>query len=346
MGLKTKNYLDLEKIKDIAFKNIEMLLQSLNIEYSIHNDIYYSTCPIHTGSDNKKAFSISEKSKLWKCWTRDCELQYNRDIFGLVRGVLSSRSNKEISFMDSVKYVCKIYNIKTQENLKVVDVDELIENDLSKIVKIFDKQKVQKDEPKVDSIKISDTSEYFMNRGFLKSTLKHFGVGDCIDNTHQMKNRAIIPIHNEDNDVVGYIGRSTKDYITPKFLFSKGFKKADYLYNYNSAKQHIFKTSSLFLVEGQGDVWRLFECGVHNCVGIFGKEISERQKDLLINSGATTLVVLTDDDQAGRHSKFQIQRQLSRLFTLKFPDIDKKDIGDMSVENIEKNILSNLKGLY
>lgn len=346
MGLKTKNHIDLDKIKDIAFKNIERLLQSLDIEYSINNDIYYSTCPIHTGSDNKKAFSISEKSKLWKCWTRDCELQYSRDIFGLVRGVLSSRTNKEISFMDSVKYVCKIYNIKTQENMKTVSVEEVVENDLSKIVKIFDKQKPQNCDQNVDSIKISDTSEYFLNRGFLKTTLKHFGVGDCIDTNHAMKGRAIIPIKNADNDVVGYIGRSTKEYITPKFLFSKGFKKANYLYNYNNAKEHISKTSSLFLVEGQGDVWKLFEADVYNCVGIFGKEISEAQKDLLINSGATTLVILTDNDQAGRHSKFQIQRQLNRLFTLKFPAIQKKDIGDMDVKSVQENILSNLKGLY
>ena len=40
-----------------------------------------------------------------------------------------------------------------------------------------------------------------------------------------------------------------------------------------------------------------------------------------MNLNITTLVILTDNDQAGRESKFQIQRQFSRMFNLKFPTL-------------------------
>ena len=82
---------------------------------------------------------------------------------------------------------------------------------------------------------MSIPSEYFIARGFNKKTMKYFGVGDCSDGI--MKERAIIPIHDDDGkDVVGIIGRSMRDYRMPKFLFNpKGFDKRYYFYNYHRA---------------------------------------------------------------------------------------------------------------
>ena len=102
----------------------------------------------------------------------------------------------------------------------------------------------------------------------------------------------------------------------------------------------------MFLVEGQGDVWRMYEAGVKNCVGLFGKDISETQKSLLIKSGVTDLVVLTDNDQAGREGRMKIQRELNRMFNLIYPPMPKKDVGDTSVKKIQKHILSQVEGLY
>ena len=161
-----------------------------------------------------------------------------------------------------------------------------------------------------------------------------------------MYGRSIIPVHNQYAKQIGFIARSNKDYVKPKYLYSDGFKKSQYLYNQHRAMNRAIETSCLFLTEGQGDVWKMYESGVENCVGLFGKDISHYQKDKLLKSGVTTLIVLTDNDQAGRESKIKIKRELSRLFTLKFPKMPKKDIGDMSVESIREKITSKLKGLY
>lgn len=340
---KRKNF-DLIKIKNAIRNNIELLLDSLNIKYELINGNYFSTCPVHAGSDNKKAISISKDKMVWRCWTRGCQENRGSGIINFVQAVLSSRSNAEVDFNKTLKYICKVYKLNTKDNL--VAEEETKPNELYEIVKIFKPQQKLHNDSYVDIINISDSCDYFTSRGFKPETLRHFGVGDCLDNDSIMKNRAIIPIHNESDKIVGYIGRATKPYITPKFLFSRGFKKTDYLYNYNRAIESVSNTSALFLVEGQGDVWRLYECGIKNCVSIFGREISASQKQQILNMNITTLVVLTDDDQSGRESKFQIQRQFSRIFSLKFPILPKKDIGDMKIEQVNSEILTQVKGLY
>jgi len=53
-----------------------------------------------------------------------------------------------------------------------------------------------------------------------------------------------------------------------------------------------------------------------------------------------------DNDQAGREARIQIQRQLGRMYTLIFPQITKKDIGEMKISEIKKQILENYRGKY
>ena len=57
--------------------------------------------------------------------------------------------------------------------------------------------------------------------------MKHFQVGDCYEKGI-MKERAVIPIHNDSGDsIIATIGRSTKEYKMPKFLFyPTGFNKS------------------------------------------------------------------------------------------------------------------------
>ena len=129
-------------------------------------------------------------------------------------------------------------------------------------------------------------------------------------------------------------------------LFSEGLRKTDYLYNYDNAIHTAKEKACLFLVEGQGDVWKLYEAGVLNAVGLFGKDVSATQRELLLQSGVTKLVVLTDNDQAGRESKIKINREMSRLFNLVFPKMKTKDLGIMTTEKIKNEILTDLEGHY
>ena len=60
----------------------------------------------------------------------------------------------------------------------------------------------------------------------------------------------------------------------------------------------------------------------------------------------TKLIVLTDNDQAGRESKIKIKRDMSRLFKLVFPSMHTKDLGNMFIDKLKEEILDDLKGCF
>jgi 5S rRNA maturation endonuclease (ribonuclease M5) len=341
--------MELKKIKKILNDNVETVFSNLNMEYEIISDNIYSTCPVHDGSDNNRAFSFSRDKGIWKCWTRDCQHSYKNDIFGLIQGALSQQCGREVDFKYVLSWCYSTFNLKYEHHNKTTerpddDTDELFYN----IVSTFSVDKKLAEEKPIEKTFTSKCpSSYFYDRGFKNKTLKYFGVGDC-DESGIMKERSVIPIHDDDGkSIVGYIGRSTKVYRTPKFLlYPKGFDKRRYLYNYHRAKKRAIETSCIYLLEGQGDVWRLYESGVQNAISIFGKTLSEEQEYKIRKLGVTHIIVMLDGDQAGREAKLQIHRQLNRMYKLTFPKIQKKDIGEMNIKDIRENILSTLRGTY
>jgi len=346
-----KTTLDLNKVRNIIFQDIYKLLDSFDLEYTQDADNIFMKCPIHEGSDNPQGLSISLDKQVWRCWTRGCHDHYNCNIWGFVKGMLDTDS-----FSDALKYICKLYNVNgaSKEDGRNTNIssDFNDNNDFSLLVSQVAKRKqVIERNGKLEHVTRPKTdrtpSPYFISRGFDPKTLEFFGVRDVPrDTTGVLRHRSIIPIFGSDGGYVGYIGRATRDFVQPKYIFSKGIRKSDYLYNYHNAIQSIVHVNTLFLVEGQGDVWKLWECGVKNAVGLFGKDISAEQRKLLLNSGATRLVILTDNDQVGRESKIKIKRDLGRLFKLVFPKMHTKDLGSMLNETIEEKILKDLKGYY
>jgi len=338
--------MDLKNLKKKLNENPELIFKKLGIKYEIFGDNVYSPCPIHESSDNPKALSFALDKGIWKCWTRDCQQHYQNDIFGLIMGTISSQSGEEKTFSDVLKWCSDVLNIKSKYNNNRSKQEE-DDDPFVDIVKTLCCKELPVEHKTIDmDFEYNAPSEYFHGRGFNKRTLKYFEVGDC----HQkgtMYERAIIPIHDDTGSkLIGILGRSMKEYRLPKFLFyPKGFDKRYCLYNYHRALEHINRTNALFIAEGQGDVWKLYEAGIKNAVSIFGKTITKQQEDKINKLPITHLIVLTDNDQAGRESKIQIKRQFSRMYKLTFPKLISKDIGEMKVNDIKK-LLESLKGCY
>jgi DNA primase len=120
---------------------------------------------------------------------------------------------------------------------------------------------------------------------------------------------------------------------------------ANHLYNFWFAKEFILKTHTAIIVESPGNVWRLEESGIHNSVGIFGSSLSDRQKILLDSSGAMNLIILTDNDEAGRKAAEQIKAKCQNTYRIFIPQINKSDIGEMTVEEINKEIKPYLESI-
>lgn len=334
--------MNLKQLKQLLNTNIETVFDKLHIEYETLGDNIYSTCPIHDSSDNPRAFSFSKDRGIWKCWTRECQNEYRNDVLGLIHGILCK--NEPVEFGKALSWVKKEFGV-AQTTIQPTQEDT--ENEFSNLIKhLHDNISFPSFKEFKVNLDIQTPSQYFINRGFKPETLNYFEVGDCNDKSSKLYDRAIIPIYNDTGShKIAYICRSIKEYKIPKFLiYPKGFDKRYSFYNLDKALPHIEKSNTLFIVEGQGDVWKLYEAGIYNAVGIFGRTLTREQQKKLQTLPLTHLVILTDNDQAGRESKIQLQRQLSRFYKLSFPKIQHKDIGDMTTEQIHSSLLSQIRG--
>lgn len=337
--------MNLLQIKKFLNDRSDDVFSKLGMKCEVFGDNVYSTCPVHESSDNPRAFSFSKKRGIWKCWTRECQQLHKNDIFGLIAGALSNNKGEQVGFGDVLGWIRKEFNLNIDEE----QVNQEPKNEKNDFDELIDLLKETTPKPIINSLdaelSLDVPSKYFINRGFKKKTLEHFGVGDCLDKSCKLHDRAVIPIHSDCGQIIAYIGRSIKEYKIPKFLiYPKGFDKRFHLYNIHRALPYIKQYNSVFVVEGQGDLWRLHEAGIYNTVGIFGKTLTKEQQAKLQQLPLTHIIILTDNDQAGRESKIQLQRQLGRFYRLSFPKLNHKDIGEMSIEQIKKNVLSQIRG--
>ena len=188
-------------------------------------------------------------------------------------------------------------------------------------------------------------SNYYLRRGFSEEVLNEFDIGVCLDAGKPMSNRVVVPVYDEEHGVlVGCVGRSMIENSNMKWKNSKGFSKSIWLYALNKSKDFIKSCGTAILVEGQGDVWRLWESGIKNTVGMFGANLSDVQIHLLKELNISNLVVLTDSDGAGQNAKEKIRKKCSNLFNIIDVDIPFNDVGEMSIEEVNEHLKPQLKG--
>lgn len=126
----------------------------------------------------------------------------------------------------------------------------------------------------------------FLKRGYTKETLKHFRVGLTSDN------EIVIPYYKSFLSPTELVGYQTRVYEPDRRVRnSKAFDKKNYLYNLDTTKDYVI------LVEGQSDVWRLYQHGYNSCA-LMGASISDSQVQQL--SKFKKVYLALDNDLAGR----------------------------------------------
>ena len=87
----------------------------------------------------------------------------------------------------------------------------------------------------------------------------------------------------------------------------------------------------------------MYEAGYKNSVSIFGSSLTDEQLIILEESGILNLIILTDFDEAGKKAVEQIKRKCGRRFNYFRPHISKKDIGEMSIEQLKLELEPQLR---
>lgn len=366
--------IDQAKLKvlcDDLCDNIETLLDTFGLEYKNNSKMISMSCPIH-GGDNPSAVNIYPEGETyrgnWKCRTHNCEQEFKSSIIGFVRGIISHQKynwsepgDVSCSFNEALDYVQAFLN-KDLSSIKISKTEKEKKN-FTNIVNYIN-AKAEKSESKITRnqiVKAIDIpAQYYLDRNYSKDILVKYDVGLCNNPSKPMHQRVVVPIYDSNYDyMVGCTGRSIfekcnkcssyhdtsiacppedKRWLSPKWKHSSDFKSQNYLYNFWFAKDHIYETGIAIIVESPGNVWRLEENGIHNSVAIFGSSLSDRQKILLDSSGAMTLILLTDNDDAGKKAADQIKNKCQNTYRIFIPEISKNDVAEMTPEEINNEI--------
>ena len=326
-------------------EQIPKLLDRLHIDYTFSKNRYFFSCPVHGGDNPTGCTIFSDDNLCWKCWTGGCHDQYGSGIFGFVRGALTKLANKNISYGQVVEFLGSEYCSIKEDRAELADPYR----ETHRILNEFCKEPNRNYPFSIDrqwAIKnLSIPSMYFMERGFSEEILIKFDAGDCSEG--YMDGRAVTPVYNECYQFVGSGGRLIEEESEgPKWLYDSILEKGQHLYGLNLSRQYIVDSGVAIVVEGQGNVWRLWEAGYPNCVGLMGSAFTDSQLILLEKSGCTTIVIMTDKDDAGQKCCKKIQEICGRRFNYKIPVLIHNDPADHTVSELQIILTeNNIKGI-
>lgn len=297
--MKKNGWVDFKAIKEkVSIKDVLShydLLSGLKEK----GDSLTGSCPIHQGS-NKSQFKVSVSKNCFNCFG-DC---------GAGGNVLDFVSKMEkVSLRDAALLLCKWFDIGTvKEKKEKADI-------ASEKSKTAEQREAGAgtvaNKPLTFELKNLDVKHSYLNeRGLTDETIRYFGLGYCSKGL--MKDRVVIPIHNENNELVAYAGRAVDDTADEKYKLPAGFKKSLVMYNLNRIAPD--PDTVLIVVEGFFDVFALHQAGFHNVVALMGSSMSEEQSKLIakvVSAGSGKVVLVPDGDEAGQRC---LEDCLQRLF--------------------------------
>lgn len=332
---------EINAIKELANLQIEDVFDVLGISY---RERYYSLtapCPIH-GGKRQDAFSFHVERGTWKCFSRNCDEIYGSDIFGLVKGI------RDYSFIQAVEWVKNFINVDLSEDEIRRIKDSKANRDF--IISVRRRDSQSKRYPWECLKKLAWHDYLVTQRGFPESLIKEYHIGACLKPNMYMSNRVVIPIINIDGEIVGFTGRTLdnnwKENSIPKWKHSLGSWVEVNVFNSYRANEYVQNSGIVIVCEGPLDVLRLEQAGIHNAIGLLGKKLHDGQLTVLMNMGATRLILALDNDVAGKIGTSGAMKTAQCLFDISEVDVPahRNDIGDMSLGEI-KEIFYEYAGL-
>lgn len=311
---------------------IPIILDSLGIEYKYGNGVYSFPCPIHNGDNNGACTIFEGKHGVpnWRCWTQQCHETYGKGIYGFIKGVLSQKLDKDATGYDITNFL-KGNNIQS-EKIKI-DTEKVQWKKLINTLNIGSDKQTRNIDRKYIRSNLVIPSPYFLSRGISKEILDEFDVGDCKQEGKMMFERAVCPVYDFDGSYAGVAGRTTVGH-PDKWIYS--FAKGNFLYGLNLAIPTIREKKTIILVEGNGDVLKLFQLGFRNTVAIMGTAFTDQQLVLLEKLGIFDVIIMTDMDEAGRNTAKIIREKCGRRFNLYTPEYSGKDPDECPEDELRK----------
>jgi DNA primase len=187
---------------------------------------------------------------------------------------------------------------------------------------------------------------YLKSRGFLQETIKHFGLGYC--NRGLMKGRVVIPLHDADDNLVGYAGRLADDSevceYNPKYKFPTSrerngklleFRSSHLVYN---ANRLTWPMEDLIVVEGFPSVWWLTQHRYSDVVALMGNSCSDEQARIIVSGLVPDgrVWIMSDGDSGGEHCAESILAQIAPHRCVRLVKLSQGQPTDYTPGDLEK----------
>lgn len=131
---------------------------------------------------------------------------------------------------------------------------------------------------------------YLYKRGLGRKQIERYGIFYCP--VGYFAKRIIIPVFDEAGNYKTFVARDITGRAEQKYLYPKGCRVGQLLYNLDSIRKE--RRRLVWLVEGVFDAYHVRPYGC----ATFGKHITNKQIDLLRESGIRKVVILWDWDAA------------------------------------------------
>jgi DNA primase len=302
---------------------IEQILERKNLldEMKQKGKQLVGLCPFHNDS-RTPSFKVTPSRNIWRCF--GCNI--GGDVIDLVRQFEGyTEGDRTANRRKATVLIQEWFGITPQRpatkpksrKKDAINIDSPWKDGLEERVKEEEVEAAAEEEPeppaddetpinpplKFELKNLDPDHPYLIERGLTKETVQTFGLG-YFGGKGTMQGRIVIPIHNEQGELVAYAGRWPGDEGWPegeeKYKLPKGFYKSHVLYNLHRAKMHA--VDGLIICEGFFSLYALWQRGRKNVVAVMGSSVSIEQERLIVETvGSRGRVLLAfDDDDAGR----------------------------------------------
>lgn len=288
--IEAKEIKDITSIDDVI--NILTDLESQLFKQSSTELIFYSVCHNHNDCLNHKPkLYYYVESKSFFCFS--CGESF--DIFSLVQQI------KDIDFPSAIAYVCKICNIDNS----IVYKEKVIVKDDWASLKRFRKKSKRENKLVIYDESILDFFDNIYHQSFLNDNISISSMNKFGLRFYRYKCQTIIPVYDENSNFVGIHCRNHIQEIIDlgfKYQPCKLLSGQEYsflinmvLFGLNKNRENIIKTKTVLIFESPKAVLQMediLEC--NNSVGLFGTNLSDYKRNLLLKLGVVDFVICVD----------------------------------------------------
>ena len=287
--------MDAQTIKEYIFSNnkIEIVLENLGMHHiQWHNRNEYITCGMPDGDNPSSTVVYCDNSFFMvKAYTRDIVDPYGiSDIISLVNFI-----NKTI-FTQSINWLCELFGLDYY-------VESISDDPTLGYFKTFDLLMKPKASLEVQLKPIpEETLKAYLpwdNTIFYEDHINWETQAEFELGLDVFSHRITIPIRDEMGRLVGVKGRRAWDVVdewNPKYIYLHQCAKSRICYGLYKTLPYIREKNEIIVCESEKGVMQLWSYGYRNCVAVGGHSISQQQQDLIIQSGAATIIIAFDKD--------------------------------------------------